>query len=172
MIDYRIDAERAAGMTSRQIVDEVLFKIADNAPSYADDEEMTVLLQQLNPVVAAVFSAWMATGFIVNGGLFAILDTCCSEMVARAAHGYRLLGKEDIAYAVELSARAFPMGIIPSSDESRSEMLEERSERLEADKETPVDESLAGLSYAFNLTDVYDCTDRLVERFRYEFVKP
>jgi hypothetical protein len=59
-----------------------------------------------------------------------------------------------------------------SSDESRSEMLEERSERLEADKETPVDESLAGLSYAFNLTGVYDCTDRLVERFRYEFVKP
>src|SRR5437868_4151565 len=101
MKEYRVSSVEAKNLTSREIIDTVLFRIAEDSPPYTDDVEMNVLFRGLNPVVAAVFSAWMATGFIANGGLFHMFDACCAEMLSRAAHGFRLLGKDDVAYAVE-----------------------------------------------------------------------
>jgi hypothetical protein len=172
MKDYRINRVKAECMSSREIVDAVLFAIADDAPAYSDDTAMEPFLSHLNPVIAATFSAWMATGFIGNGGLFQIYEACSAGMISRAAHGFRLLGKEDIAYALELSARAFPNAIVPTSADERQYSLELWSERLDSGAETVIDQTLAGLNERFSITDAYDGTDSLIGSFRYEFVAP
>src|SRR5438034_252882 len=111
MKDYRIGREEAAHLSSREIIDKVLFSIAEDSPPYWDDSAMGIFLQGINPVVAALFSAWMATGFIANSGPFDIYESCSFPMITRAPHGFRLLGKDDVAYAIELSFRGFPGGI-------------------------------------------------------------
>jgi hypothetical protein len=171
MKDYRIDQAKAETMNSREIVDAVLFAIAEDASAYSDDAAMESFLGRLNPVIAATFSAWMATGFIANGGLFQIYGACSAGMISRASYGFRLLGKDDIAYAIELSARAFPNAIVPTSAEKRQNLLDHLSEYSESGAETVLDETLAGLSECFDISDAYDHTANLVQLFHYEFVR-
>ncbi|QIF04732.1 DUF4375 domain-containing protein [Roseimicrobium sp. ORNL1] len=170
MKDYRVTEERARSMGTRQIVEEVVFAISDDVPDDSNDEEMAVFLQNLNPVVAAVYCAWMSTGHMANGGLFKAYETCCAEMIQRAAYGFRLLGKADVAYAVELSCRAFPSNVIPATRVKRSAGLNAWMDRDDANTETPEQQSLAGLEYKFELADAYDHTDELLRHYRFEFV--
>jgi len=159
-------------MRARQIVEEVVFAISDDAPDYLDDAEMTVFLRSLNPVVAAVYCAWVSTGFMDSGGLFHVYGTCCAEMIQRAAYGFRLLGKDDVACALELSYRAFAGNVIPASQTERSAGLNAWTDREDANTETPEQQSLAGLEYKFDLADTYDHTEKLLRQYRFEFVLP
>lgn len=159
-------------MEPRQIVEEVVFAISKDAPSYSDDAAMSSFLLKLNPVVAAVFSSWMATGFIENGGLFNIYETCSAEMIQRAAYGFRLLGKADVAIAIDLSSRAFPNCVVPTTESERQTALGEWANRGDANAETEEQQSLAGLDYKFSLTDAYDHTGELLRQYQFEFVCP
>jgi hypothetical protein len=158
-------------MGARQIVESVVFAISDDAPEYSNDAEMAAFLQGLNPVVAAVFCAWISAGLIANGGLFFVLETCCAEMIQRAAYGFRLLGKADVAYALELSCRAFAGNVIPASQSERSAGLKAWADLEDADSETPEQQSLAGIEYRFDLADSYHHTEELLRQYLFEFVE-
>ena len=171
MTDYRMSPEEAARLSSREVIEKVLFSIAKDSPPYWDDLAMGIFLQGVNPVVAAIFSAWMASGFIANGGPFDVYESCSFPMITPAAHGFRLLGKDDVAYAIELSFRAFPGGIVPASHDERLQRLEEFSERFDSCEETAADETISALQYRYNKAEAYDRTDDVLDRFRAEFVE-
>ena len=158
-------------MGSRQVVEKVVFMISDDAPNDSDDVEMPAFLRELNPVVAAVYCAWISTGLMANGGLFHLYETCCAEMIQRAAYGFRLLSKPDVACALELSCRAFVNNVIPTTESKRREALSEWSDREDANTETPEQQSLAGLESKFDLAGAYDHTEELLRQYRFEFVR-
>lgn len=170
MKEYRISEGQSADLNSRQIVERVVFAISEDAPDFSDDAQMSGFLVKLNPVLAAVYCAWMSAGFIANGGLFNVYETCCAEMIQRAAYGFRLLGKADVAHALEMSCRAFPNNQIPDSRKQRLAALDDWNVREGRGTESLEQKSLRDLEYKFVIQDTYDHADELLQNYRYEFL--
>ena len=164
--DYRVSEQKALGMSSVQIVEEAVFAVDEDASDITNDAVMQPLLTSVNPVLAAVYSAWFSSGFIAGDGLFSIFDCCCAEMLYRAPYGFHLLGCDDIARAVTFSFRFFPRGVIPKTASKREQEMERGAYKLDMPEL-----DLSDIAYAFELPEQFR-TDALLEAYRYEFVRP
>lgn len=164
--DYRVSEQKVLGMSSLQIVEEAVFAVDEDASDITNEAVMQPLLTSVNPVLAAVYSAWVSSGFIAGDGLFSIFDCCCAEMLYRAPYGFHLLGCDDIARAVTFSFRFFPRGVIPRTVSKREYELKRGAYKLDMPEL-----NLGGIAYEFELPNLFE-TDALLEAYRYEFVRP
>jgi hypothetical protein len=164
--DYRLKAREAAGMSPFQIVEKVVYAVDEDAPDITDDIAMQPLLASINPVLAAVYSAWMTAGFIAGDGLYSIFECCCADMLCRAPYGFHLLGHDDVARAVAISSRIFPRGAIPLTASKRGRGVEAGDAKFGLPEL-----ELGGLDYTFKLPGLFQ-TDALLARYRYEFMRP
>lgn len=116
--EYRLTENEAAKLDTWHIVNTVIFRVADDAPSLYDSDAMDEFFDSVLSVQAAAFSAWFATSFAVVGGMWHIFECCCAPMIYKAIEGYDLLYAPGPAATLRRACACFPGGVIPRASEN------------------------------------------------------
>jgi hypothetical protein len=105
------------------VVNDVIFRIADEAPSLTDAAALRRFFATVPPIPAAAFAAWFTAGFAANGGLWHVFDCCAAPLIQRAIDGYELLGEPYAADCLRRACAAFPNSIVPESPDDANDYL-------------------------------------------------
>ena len=111
--EYRLTEEEASKLDTWHIVNTVIFRVADDAPSLSDSDAMDEFFDSVLSVQAAAFSAWFSTSFAVVGGMWHIFECCCATMVHKAIEGFELLYAPGPAATLRRACTCFPGGVVP-----------------------------------------------------------
>jgi len=111
--EYRLTEEEAAGLDPWHIINAVIFRVAEDAPTLTDSDAMEDFFDSILSVQAAAFSAWFSASFAVVGGMWHIFECCCAPMVYKAIEGYELLYEPGPAQTLRLACARFPGGVVP-----------------------------------------------------------
>lgn len=115
--EYRLTEEEASKLDTWHIINTVIFRVADDAPSLTDSDAMDDFFDSVLSVQAAAFSAWFSASFAVVGGMWHIFECCCAPMVHKAIEGYQLLYEPEAANTLRRACACFPDGVVPRSSE-------------------------------------------------------
>lgn len=123
MKEYRLTPTEAASRNAWQIVNDVIFRVADDAPSLTDADALRRFFADIPSVPAAAFAAWFTAGFAANGGLWHIFECCAAPVIVRAIEGYELLGEPYAADCLRKACAVFPASKVPDTTEDANRYL-------------------------------------------------
>jgi hypothetical protein len=121
--DYRLTPDEAATRDAWHVVNDVIFRIADDAPSLTDAAALRRFFADVPPLPAAAFAAWFTAGFAANGGFWHIFDCCAAPLIVCAIEGYELLGEPYAADCLRRACSLFPASTVPDSTDEASDYL-------------------------------------------------
>ena len=121
--EYRLTEEEASKLDTWQIVNTVIFRVAEDAPSLTDSDAMDEFFSSILSVQAAAFSAWFSASFAVVGGMWHIFECCCAPMVYKAIEGYELLYEPGPAETLRRACAFFPNAVVPRAHKEVEEFI-------------------------------------------------
>jgi hypothetical protein len=133
--EYRLREEEAASLDTWHVINAVIFRVADDAPSLIDSDAMEDFFTSILSVQAAAFSAWFTVNFAVVGGVWHIFECCCAPMVYKAIEGYEMLSEPHPAQCLRRACAKFPGEVVPRSQNDIEKFLSSYDDEGELDFE-------------------------------------
>lgn len=124
MKDYRLTPDEAATRDAWHVVNDVIFRVADDVPDLTDAAALRRFFADAPPLLTAAFAAWFTAGFAANGGIFHIFDCCAAPLIVRAIEGYELLGEPHAADCLRRACALFPASTVPDSTDDAIDYIE------------------------------------------------